>query len=297
MRVTRVKRVAVGSIVIGTLVLALKTAAWWLTGSAALYSDALESVVNVAASGVAFVALGFAAMPADKNHPYGHDKAEFFAAVIEGVLIIVAALSIVEHAWTHWNQPALLEAPWLGLGLNLVSTVINGFWAILLGRTSERHRSAALRADARHLWADVVTSVAVVVGLVLAVLTGIAWLDPVIAFGVAVHVLWSGLRVVRESVGGLMDEAPGDRVVARIREIVNQEAAGAIEAHDLRTRHAGRMTYLEFHLVVPGDMRVAQAHEICDRVEAALKAEVEGLVITIHVEPEGKAKHSGVLVL
>jgi cation diffusion facilitator family transporter len=296
-RVERVKRVAVGTIVVGVLVLALKAAAWWLTGSAALYSDALETVVNVAASVIALAALHYASMPADKNHPYGHDKAEFFAAVIEGVLIIVAALSIVEHAWTHWNRPALAETPWLGLGLNLAATVANGGWAVLLGRTGARYRSAALSADARHLWADVVTSVAVVTGLLLAILSGLPKLDPVIAFGVALYVLWSGFRVVRESVGGLMDEAPGDTVVARIREIVNRDAAGAIEAHDLRTRHAGRMTYLEFHLVVPGDMRVAEAHEICDRVEAALKAEVEGLVITIHVEPEGKAKHHGVLVL
>src|SRR4051794_30051527 len=282
---------------VGIVVLAMKTAAWWVTGSSALYSDALESVVNVVASAVAFVALGYAARPADKNHPYGHDKAEFFAAVIEGVLIIVASLSIVEHAWRNWTQPVPVETPWLGLGLNLLSTVINSGWAVLLGRTGRRHRSPALRADARHLWADVATSIAVVAGLALAVATQITWLDPAIAMGVAVHVLWSGWRVVRESVGGLMDEAPAEKVVARIREIVGEQADGAIEAHDLRTRHAGRMTYLEFHLVVPGSMRVADAHDICDRVEAALKKEVEGLVVTIHVEPEGKAKHSGVLVL
>ena len=282
---------------VGIVVLTMKTAAWWVTGSSALYSDALESVVNVAASVVAFVALRYAARPADKNHPYGHDKAEFFAAVIEGVLIIVAALSIVDHAWRNWNRPIPLDTPWLGLGLNLISTVINGGWAVLLGRTGERHRSAALRADARHLWADVVTSVAVIAGLLIAVASQIPWLDPAIAMAVALHVLWSGWQVVRESVGGLMDEAPAENVMVRIREIVGRQADGAIEAHDLRTRHAGRTTYLEFHLVVPGDMRVAEAHDICDRVEAALKAELEGLVVTIHVEPEGKAKHSGVLVL
>jgi cation diffusion facilitator family transporter len=292
-----VSRVAGGTIVVGIVVLTMKTAAWWVTGSSALYSDALESVVNVVASVVAFVALRYAALPADKNHPYGHDKAEFFAAVIEGVLIIVAALSIVDHAWRNWDRPVPLETPWLGLGLNLISTVINGGWAVLLGRTGERHRSAALRADARHLWADVVTSVAVIAGLLIAVASQIPWLDPAIAMAVALHVLWSGWRVVRESVGGLMDEAPAENVMTRIREIVARQADGAIEAHDLRTRHAGKTTYLEFHLVVPGDMRVAEAHDICDRVEAALKAELDGLVVTIHVEPEGKAKHSGILVL
>lgn len=293
----RVKHVALGSIGVGIVVLALKAAAAWLTGSSALYSDALESVVNVAASAVASAALFYAVRPPDKNHPYGHDKAEFFAAVIEGVLIIVAALSIFQHAWTHWSRAAPIEAPWTGIPLNLLSTAINAGWALLLGRTGARHRSAALRADARHLWTDVATSLAVVVGLLVVLQTGILWLDGAIAVGVGLHVLWSGAGVVRESVGGLMDEAPGDAVMTRMREIVQLHAQGAIEAHDLRTRHAGRTTYLEFHLVVPGDMRVAEAHAICDRVEAALKAEVEGLVTTIHVEPEGKAKHSGVLVL
>ncbi len=293
----RVKRVAVGSIVVGIIVLGLKAAAYFMTGSSALYSDALETVVNVAASVIALAALTFAARPADKNHPYGHDKAEFFAAVIEGVLIILAALSIFQQAWAHWDQPAVIVAPWKGLALNLVATALNASWALLLQRTAARSRSAALAADGRHLWSDVATSTGVVLGVSVAVLTGMAWLDPLLAALVAIYVLWSGLGVVRDSVGGLMDAAPAETVVERIREIVGQQADGAIEAHDLRTRHAGRLTYLEFHLVVPGQMRVDEAHAICDRVEEALKAEVEGLVVTIHVEPEGKAKHTGVLVL
>ena len=293
----QVGRIAGGTIAIGTGVLAMKAAAWWLTGSAALYSDALESVVNVVASVVAFAALRLAARPADANHPYGHDKVEFFAAVIEGVLIIVAAGSILEHAWETWNRSGPLQQPWLGMGLNAFSTVINAGWAGVLRRAGKRHRSPALAADGRHLWTDVVTSVGITAGLVLVVETGLQWLDPALAVGVAMNVLWSGVRVVTDSVGGLMDAAPAGVIVERIRLLVGQHADGAIEAHDLRTRHAGRLTYLEFHLVVPGDMRVAEAHAICDRIEAALKAEVESLVITIHVEPELKAKHSGVLVL
>ena len=293
----QIGRIAGGTIAVGIGVLAMKSAAWWLTGSAALYSDALESVVNVVASLVAFAALRLAARPADANHPYGHDKVEFFAAVIEGALIIVAAGSILQHAWMSWNEPGSLQQPWLGLGLNAVSTVINAVWAVVLVRAGKRHRSPALAADGQHLWTDVVTSVGITAGLVMAIQTGIQWLDPVLAVGVAASVLWSGVRLVKDSVGGLMDAAPAGVIVERIRLLVGQHADGAIEAHDLRTRHAGRLTYLEFHLVVPGDMRVAEAHAICDRIEAALKAEVEGLVITIHVEPELKAKHSGVLVL
>ena len=293
----RVQRIAAGTIAIGAIVLAMKAAAWWLTGSAALYSDALESVVNVVASVIALLALRFAALPADENHPYGHQKAELFSAAIEGALIIVAAVSILQHAYVTWNHPVSFAAPWLALSLTAASTAINAGWAALLMRTGRADRSAALTADARHLYSDVVTSLGIMAGIGLVLATGLPWLDPLIAAATATHVLWSGLGVVRGSVSALMDEAPDPATMERIRQAVNRHAAGAIEAHDLRTRHAGRLTYLEFHLVVPGDMRVAEAHTICDRVEEALRNEVPGLVVTIHVEPDGKAKHQGVLVL
>jgi cation diffusion facilitator family transporter len=295
--VGQAQRIAAGSIAIGVVVLALKTAAWAVTGSAALFSDAAETVVNVAAAGVAFAALSLAAKPADANHPYGHDKAEFFAAVIEGVLIVVAALVIVEQAWSAYRNPAPLAAPLVGMALNAVSTGINLLWALVLLRRGASLRSAALTADGRHLMADVVTSLGILVGVALVVATGLPWLDPAVAAATAVYVLFSGLRVIGGSVGGLMDAAPADAIIARVRRLVGEHAEGALEAHDLRMRQAGRLTFLEFHLVVPGSMTVSAAHEICDRVEAALKAEVEGLMITIHVEPEAKAKHHGVIVV
>ena len=291
------QRIAAGSIVLGIVVLGLKLAAWAVTGSAALFSDAAETVVNVAAAVVAFAALRFAARPADANHPYGHDKAEFFAAVIEGVLIVVAALVIVQHAWDVYHHPTTLSAPLLGMALNAVSTVLNLGWAVLLVQRGRMLRSAALQADGQHLLADVVTSVGVLVGVGLVVATGLPWLDPAIAALTALYVLGSGVHVIGGSVGGLMDAAPAEEIVARVRRLVGEHAEGALEAHDLRMRRGGRHTFLEFHLVVPGGMTVADAHEICDRVEATLKAEMEGLMITIHVEPEGKAKHHGVIVL
>ena len=277
--------------------LALKVAAWWITGSAALYSDALESVVNVAASVVALAALRFAAIPADANHPYGHDKAEFFAAVIEGVLIVIAALSIFQHAWKTWQDPQPLTQPIQGLAMNALASVVNGAWSVLLMRTGKRVRSPALQADGRHLMGDVVTSVGIIVGVSLAILTGFLQLDPILAAATGVYVLWSGTAVISASVGGLMDAAPQPAVVKRTRELVGESAAGAIEAHDLRMRHAGRLTFLEFHLVVPGSMTVAESHAICDQIEDALRAEMPHLVITIHVEPEEKAKQHGVPVL
>jgi cation diffusion facilitator family transporter len=295
--VTEAQRIAAGSIALGLAVLAIKVAAWAVTGGAALFSDAAESVVNVAAAVIALGALRFAAMPADANHPYGHDKAEFFAAVIEGVLIVVAALVILEHAWQVYRDPAPLSAPLRGMALNAASTVLNGIWAVVLLRRGRVLRSAALQADGQHLLSDVVTSCGVLVGVALTVTTGQPWLDPLIGAATAAYVLLAGVHVISKSVGGLMDAAPADEIVARVRRLVGEHAAGALEAHDLRMRHAGRLTFLEFHLVVPGSMTVLDAHDICDRIEAALKAEVPGLMITIHVEPEGKAKHHGIIVL
>jgi cation diffusion facilitator family transporter len=293
----RAERIAIGSIAIGCLVLALKVAAWQLTGSVALYSDALESVVNVVASAIAFAAIRIAARPADENHPFGHEKAEFFAAVIEGVLIILAALSILREAWHVFLAPRAIEAVPLGLAVNGAATVLNAAWAWVLLHHGKRLRSAALTADGWHLLADVVTSVGVAIGVGLAAITGWLVLDPLLAAATAAHVLISGMRMIRDSVGGLMDAAPADHIIRRVRELVSEHAAGAIEAHDLRMRHAGRLTFLEFHLVVPGSMTVAESHEICDRIEAALENEMAFLKTTIHVEPEGKAKHRGVLVL
>jgi cation diffusion facilitator family transporter len=293
----RGQRIAAGSIAIGCLVLAMKSVAWWITGSAALYSDALESIVNVAASIIALAALRFAAIPADANHPYGHDKVEFFAAVVEGVLIVLAALSIFQHAWATWQSPRPLAMPGEGIAINAIATVLNGVWSALLIRSGKRLRSPALIADGWHLLADVVTSVGIAIGVGLTVLTGYLELDPILAGATGVYVLWSGMAMIYGSVGGLMDAAPEPAVVHRIRNLVAESAVGAIEAHDLRMRHAGRLTFLEFHLVVPGTMTVAESHAICDRIEEALRAEMQQLVITIHVEPEAKAKQHGVPVL
>ncbi|MBW4091444.1 MAG: cation transporter [Proteobacteria bacterium] len=294
---TRAERLAATSIGIGCVVLGLKAAAWWLTQSAALYSDALETTVNVAGSAIAFVALRVAERPADANHPYGHAKAEFFAAVIEGVLIVVAALSIFRQALEAVLVPHPLGPLPIGMGLNAAATVVNAGWAWWLLRAGRQLRSPALAADGVHLQADVVTSVGILAGLGLVALTGFRVLDPGLAAATGVYVLWSGMRTISASVGGLMDAAPEPAVVQRIRDLVAEHAVGALEAHDLRTRHAGRLTFLEFHLVVPGAMSVAESHAICDRIEAALKHEMAHLMITIHVEPEAKAKQHGVPVV
>ena len=294
---SRAERIAIGSIGLGCVVLALKAAAWWVTGSAGFYSDALETTVNVAASLMALFAVRLAAVPADANHPYGHAKAEFFAAVVEGVLIVLAALSIFERAWHGLQAPTPLTAIGMGIGLILAATALNAAWAWRLIRAGRSLHSPALVGDGQHLVGDVVTSAAIVAGVGVAALTGLRAMDPAIAVLAGLYVLWSGMRMISASVGGLMDAAPEPAVVARVRELVSESAEGALEAHDLRMRYAGRVSFLEFHLVVPGGMTVAESHAICDRIEDTLKGEMANLVITIHVEPEVKAKQQGVPVL
>ncbi|MET3354613.1 cation diffusion facilitator family transporter [Xanthobacter autotrophicus] len=289
--------VAAASVLVGIIVLGLKTLAWWVTGSVALLSDALESIINVAASGAALIALQVSSRPADDNHQFGHHKAEYISAVIEGVLVVIAALTIMREAYNGFQNPTLPDQPVKGMLLNGAATVVNVVWYVILMRVGRAYRSPALIADAKHLMSDVVTSAAVLAGFVLVPVTGWPQLDPLLAGLVALNVLWTGWGMMKESVGGLMDAAPPPDVVARIKELVSTHAAGAIEAHDLRTRHAGRITFVEFHLVVPGNMTVAAAHEICDRIEHAFEQDMDDAVITIHVEPEDEAKHRGVVVL
>ncbi|KMO15450.1 cation diffusion facilitator family transporter [Methylobacterium platani] len=293
----RAQAAALASAGVGLLVLALKFGAWWITGSLALYSDALESIINVVAAMTAFVALRVAAQPADQDHPYGHHKAEYFSAVIEGALIIVAAVVILRDAYDALQAPKMLDAPLMGVAVNGLATVINLVWGVMLVRRGRDWRSPALVADGKHVLADVFTSGGVLIGLGLATATGWAILDPVIAVVVALNILWSGGAMVRDSVNGLMDQAAPAEMVTQIRRLISEHGEGALEAHDVRTRHAGQVTFIDFHLVVPGEMTVAESHAICDRLEAAIEGAVAGAVVTIHVEPGEEAKQRGLPVI
>lgn len=290
-------KIAMGSIFVGLFVLLLKLFAWWMTGSVALFSDALESTVNVATAIAALIAIKVAARPPDEGHPYGHHKAEFFSAVLEGVMIIIAALLIMREAVLGVLEPVLLEAPYIGMAINASAGVLNAIWSRFLVSRGNALKSPALVADGHHLWTDVITSGAVLLGLLLAIMTGWSVLDPLLAGLVGINILWTGYRLTASSLSGLMDEAVPDTTLETIRGIISDRAHGAIEAHDLRTRHAGAATFIDFHLVVDGGTTVNDAHAICDRIEQALLAKLPDAQITIHVEPEHKAKHSGVLVL
>jgi cation diffusion facilitator family transporter len=181
----------------------------------------------------------YAQKPADADHPFGHTKAEYFSAVIEGVLIVVAALLIVREATGALFSPVLPDAPALGLGINMLAAALNGMWAFLLIKAGREHRSPALVADGRHLWSDVVTSLGVFVGLVAALVTGYAILDPLLAIAVAINILWEGWKVIASSVNGLMDRAVEPADEAAIRKAIADNAGGSVNVHDLRTRVAG----------------------------------------------------------
>jgi cation diffusion facilitator family transporter len=284
-RVTRATRLALA---FGLALLLVKAAAWWQTRSVALLADALESIVNVAAAAAAAWAVAVARRPPDAGHPFGHTKAEYLSAVVEGLLVVLAAGGIVQQSWQRLVEPREVHRLSLGLLLATAAAAVNALLAAHLQRTGRATSSPALLASAAHLRADVITTAAVLAGLLAARLTGWWRLDPLIGLLVGANVVRLGVLVLRDSVGGLMDEAlPADEVT-RVEAVIRREMGGALQFHDLRTRRSGPGRFVELHLVVPGAMRVDQAHSICDRIEVAIAAELPGTVAVVHVEPEGE---------
>ena len=277
------------SLAVGVLVLVLKFGAWLLTGSVALLSDAFESIVNVVAALGAVIAIRVSAKPPDSRHPFGHTKIEYLSAGAEGALILAAAATIVVEAWGRLRAPTELDQLAGGLGVALVASALNGVLAAHLIRSGRRTRSPALLADGLHVKSDVVTSVGVLVGMGLAWATGFWILDPLLALLVALNIVRIGVETVGHSFRGLMDEALSSEQLERVREIVAAHMGPALEVHDLRSRRAGPKTFLEFHLIVPGRLTVRRSHDLCDDIERALHAELSGLHVSIHVEPEGEA--------
>ena len=278
-------RFAVLSIVTALVVFGLKLLAWWITGSVGLLSDALESIVNVVAAVGAFVALRVAAKPPDRGHNFGHTKAEYFSAVFEGVLIVVAAVIIVVTAIDRLINPRELEEVGLGLGISVGATVLNAAVGLILIRAGRKHRSLTLEADGKHLMTDVATTVGVLVGVFLVALTGWLPLDPLIAIAVAINIMVVGSRLVWRSGAGLMDSALPAEQRSAIDDVLDRHRADGIVFHDIRTREAGHERFLQLHMLVPGEWSVQRAHDLTEVVEDELHAAVPDLNITTHVEP------------
>lgn len=282
---TDLKRYAKLSIAAALATIVLKGAAWWLTGSVGLLSDAIESFVNLAGALMALWMLTLAEQPADHNHPYGHSKAEYFSSAFEGLLIMLAAISIAYAAIGRLLQPQALDALGVGLVVSAVACALNLAVARLLLQAGKVHRSITLEADAHHLMTDVWTSAGVILGIGLVALSGWNWLDPAIALLVAANIVWTGWQLMHRSASGLMDIALPAAEMARVQAVLQRYAQYDISYHALRTRQAGRRSFITLHVLVPGDWTVKTAHDWVERIESDLRATIPGSHIIAHLEP------------
>lgn len=265
--------------------IALKFGAYLLTDSVGLLSDAMESGVNLLAACVAFWALSLAAKPPDEEHPFGHGKAEYFSSGLESAFILIAALSIAIAAWGRLLDPQPLDKVELGLILSFLATAINGVVAWILLRAGKRLNSITLRADAHHIFTDVWTSIGVIIAILLVKITGWLILDPLIAIGVALNIIWTGVKLMRETLSGLMDQSIPKADIDRIIEIFSNYEDQKIRFHLLRTRLAGAERFISFHVLVPGRWTVQEGHDLCDTLENAIAAKLPGSHVTTHLEP------------
>jgi cation diffusion facilitator family transporter len=275
------------SIAAAVATIGLKTSAYLLTGSVGLLSDALESFVNLAAAVVALGALTIAARPPDSEHEFGHDKIEYFSSGVEGTLIFIAAASIALTSVERLLHPQPLQEIGLGVLASGLASAINFGVAHLLIRASKQHHSITLEADAHHLMSDVWSSVAVIAGVLIVYVTGIGWLDPIIALAVAAQIFRAGIRLMRKSANGLMDVAivPGDRM--SLEAVLAPYQRMGIEFHALRTRQSGARQFVTVHVLVPGHWSVQQGHNLLEQIEADIRAALPLAHITTHLEPQG----------
>jgi len=273
------------SIVAAIATILLKGAAWWITGSVGLLSDAMESFVNLAAAIVTLAMLLVAARPADEEHAYGYSKAEYFASGFEGALILAAAAAIGYAAVDRLITPQPLQAIGPGVAISALAALVNLGVARVLLRAGKRHRSIALEADARHLLTDVWTSAGIIVGVLLVAATGWQRLDPLVAIAVAAHILWAGTGLVRRSFLGLMDRALPAADRRAIEAILERHRADGLRYHALRTRQAAGRSFVSMHVLVPGGWTVQRGHDLLERIEAEVRNVVPGVTVFTHLEP------------
>ena len=273
------------SIIVSVIVFGMKMAAWWATGSVGLLSDALESTVNIVAAVVALFALRTAMKPADAVHHFGRGKAEYFSASIEGFMILLAALIIVYTAIERIITPRELEQIGWGLTISTVAAMINGGAALILLRAGKQHRSPVLIADGKHLLTDVWTSVGVIIGVGLVVVTGINRLDGVVALAVGLNIIVTGINLLRSSTAGLMDKALSDEDHLKIVDVLTKYESETVKFHALQTREAGRQRFISMHVLVPGAWTIQKGHDLSEELEADIIAVLPNTLVTTHVEP------------
>jgi cation diffusion facilitator family transporter len=272
------------SISAAVITIGLKTVAYFLTGSVGLLSDALESVVNLVGAIMALAMLTIAARPADEDHAYGHSKAEYFSSGVEGTLILIAAVSIVVTAIPRLITPKPLEQVGIGLGVSVAASLVNLFVSLVLLKAGKRYNSITLEADAQHLMTDVWTSVGVLAGVGLVALTGWQRLDPIVAFIVAANIIWSGVRIVRMSVLGLMDTALPIKEQDKLKSIIEKYTQDGVEYHALRSRQSGSRRFVSFHILVPGKWTVHRGHKLLESIEADIRRTIPSVTVFTHLE-------------
>lgn len=291
------KPYALASLAVSLIVIIVKYLAYIASASIALKADAAETLLNVISALGGLFAIHYAEQPADVNHTYGHYKAEYLFSVAEGVFILITAVAIGYNTWTNWFSPHQLSAPFLGIALSALATFINFIWAVILKRGAQRSFSPALNASAHHIFSDVWNGLLLIVGLTFIPLLHLPVIDTVLACFVVANILMNGWKIMHQSLSGLMDEAPDETTQRKIRNLISQNGTGAIEAHEIRMRIVSSVTFLEFHLVVPGNMCVNEAHAICDHIEKALHQEMRSTYVTIHVEPENHTMPDSLMII
>jgi len=273
------------SIGAAVVTICLKTIAYFLTGSVGLLSDALESVVNLAAGIMALVILTIAVHPADEDHPYGHSKAEYFSSGMEGALILLAAASICFTAIPRLISPRHIEQAFWGLLVSVLASLVNFGVARILLRAGKRHRSITLEADAHHIMTDVWTSVGVIIGVGAVAISDWHILDPIIALLVALNIVWTGVKLIRRSAQGLMDVALPDADLAAIQSVIERYSQEDVQFHALRTRQAGARNFISVHVLVPGQWTVQQGHQLLEDFETDISRVIPNVHIITHLEP------------
>jgi len=278
------KRFAWLSIGAAVTTITLKTLAYFLTGSVGLLSDALESVVNLVGALMALAMLTIAARPADDEHAYGHSKAEYFSSGAEGMLILVAAVSIIVTAIPRFITPKPLEQVGLGLGVSVAASLVNLAVGLILLKAGKRYNSITLEADAQHLMTDVWTSAGVLAGVGAVALTGWQRLDPIVALIVAANIIWSGVRIVRTSALGLMDTALPSEQQTLLKNVLEKHTQNGVEYHALRSRESGSRQFVSFHVLVPGEWTVQRGHQLLETIEADIRNAMPSVTVFTHLE-------------
>ncbi len=265
--------------------ISLKSLAYFLTGSVGLLSDALESLVNLAAAVIALTMLKVAEQPPDEQHRYGHSKAEYFASIMEGFFIFVAAIAIIVSAFDRIIHPRIIEQAFLGLGISIIASVINYVVSKKLLKVGKKHHSITLEADGHHLMTDVITSIGVILAVFLVAMTGWQILDPIVAILVAFNIIFTGFSLIKRSVLGLLDSSIPKEELDIINNILKNYERRGLKFHGLRTRQSAQRRFVDFHVLTPGNWSVRKGHDVLEDIEKDIRGSIEKVTISTHLEP------------